>query len=62
MWAKMHFAGRGCLRVGIGARSARRHAIRVKCNFAHRCGPKLKLGTEAKDALCILRATDSGLA
>lgn len=43
-------------RVGIGARSARRRALRAKCNFAHKCGPKLELGTEEKDALRILRA------
>ena len=39
----------GGLRVGIGARSARRHAIRAKCNFAHKPGPELELGTEEKN-------------
>ena len=36
-------------------------ALRAKCNFARKCGPKLELGTEEKDALRILRATDSRL-
>ena len=40
--------GGGCLRVGIGARSTRRHALRAKCNFAPKCGSKLELGTEEK--------------
>ena len=53
--AKLHFAGLACLRVGSGARSARRHAIRAKCNFAHKCGPKLERGTEEKDGRRLVR-------
>ena len=44
--AKLHIAGRVCVRVGVGASAARRHPVRAKCNFARKCDPKLELGTE----------------
>jgi hypothetical protein len=57
----LHFAGRGCLRVGVGARAARRHSVRAKHSFARKCGPKLEFGTEAvwenSEALILIAAS-----